>query len=82
VISTLFFSRTTPFTASATDEVVRSVSMSTPPVSHHWRAIPAPMSGLFWWSAGDHIDREALIPEVAAGVLSAIGDVCTASRHR
>ncbi len=48
---TLFFSRHTVFTASATDEVGTSTTMSTPSRSNHWRTMPAPMSGLFWWSA-------------------------------
>jgi hypothetical protein len=48
VTSTLFFSRATALTARATEEFGKSTSMSTPPVSHHWRAIEAPISGLFW----------------------------------
>src|SRR3954454_17267819 len=48
---TLFFSRTTDCTASATDDVGTSSSMSTPSRSNHWRAIDTARSGLFWWSA-------------------------------
>jgi hypothetical protein len=38
----------TPLTASATDEFGTSRIMSTPSRSNHWRAMLAPMSGLFW----------------------------------
>lgn len=37
--------------ASATAELVRSVTMSTPSLSYHPRRMPTPTSGLFWWSA-------------------------------
>src|SRR5580658_1203346 len=47
----LFFSRVTPCTASATDEVGTSRITSTPSRSYHWRAIDTARSGLFWWSA-------------------------------
>jgi len=46
----LFFSTAIVLTASATAEFGTSVTMSTP-WSNHCRAIPAPTSGLFWWSA-------------------------------
>ena len=46
-----FFSRVIWFTASATDEVGTSTIASTLSVSNHWRAMLAPTSGLFWWSA-------------------------------
>ncbi len=49
--NTLFFSRTTDCTASATEEVGTSSSTSTPSRSNHWRAIDTARSGLFWWSA-------------------------------
>ena len=45
---TLFFSRTTDCTASATDEVGTSSSISTPSRSNHWRAMETARSGLFW----------------------------------
>ena len=48
---TLFFSFTTPFTASATEEVGTSTITSTPSRSNHCRAMLEPTSGLFWWSA-------------------------------
>src|SRR3954466_8603459 len=47
----LFFSRVTWLTASATDEVGTSTITSTLSTSYHWRAIDEPTSGLFWWSA-------------------------------
>ena len=47
----MFFSRTTPCTASATDDVGTSRITSTPSRSIHWRAIETARSGLFWWSA-------------------------------
>jgi hypothetical protein len=50
-IATLFFSRTMSPTASATAEFGRSTIMSTPSTSSQRRAMPAPTSGLFWWSA-------------------------------
>ena len=48
--NTLFFSRAMPLMASATEEVGTSTIASTP-WSYHWRAMLAPTSGLFWWSA-------------------------------
>ena len=48
---TLLSCRVTPFTASATAEFATSRIMSTPSRSIHCRAMLAPMSGLFWWSA-------------------------------
>ena len=50
-ISTLFFSRVTWFTASTTEDVGTSTITSTLSTSYHWRAMPDPTSGLFWWSA-------------------------------
>ena len=38
-------------TANPTAEFVRSAITSTRSISNHCRAIAAPMSGLFWWSA-------------------------------
>src|SRR5450830_438334 len=46
-----FFSPATLPTAIATLEVGTSTIMSTPSVSYHSRALVAPTSGLFWWSA-------------------------------
>ena len=46
--NTLFFSRVTSLTASATAEFGTSTIMSTWSTSYHWRAMPAPTSGLFW----------------------------------
>lgn len=48
---TRFFSRASACTASATEELVRSVIISTASVSNQVRAIDTPRSGLFWWSA-------------------------------
>src|SRR5581483_9233915 len=48
---TLFFSRVTSATASATLEVGTSTMASTWSTSNHCRAILEPTSGLFWWSA-------------------------------
>ena len=50
-MTALFFSRPMPETASATAEFDRSMIRSTPSRSNHWRAVPAAMSALFWWSA-------------------------------
>src|SRR5262249_38040173 len=47
----LFFSRATPVTASATDDVGTSIMRSTPSRSYHWRAIVTARSGLFWGAA-------------------------------
>src|SRR5436305_11142671 len=47
----LFFSRVTWLMASTTDEVGTSTITSTLSTSYHWRAMLAPISGLFWWSA-------------------------------
>ena len=49
--NTLSFSRVTSLTASATEEVGTSKIASTPSWSYQRRAIAAPTSGLFWWSA-------------------------------
>src|SRR5215470_5963521 len=49
--NTLFLSRVTWLTASATDDVGTSTMASTLSVSYHWRAMLEPTSGLFWWSA-------------------------------
>ena len=49
--TTLFFSRAMSPTASATAELGMSTIMSTPSFSYQRRAMPVPMSGLFWWSA-------------------------------
>ena len=49
--NTLFFSFVTAAMASATEEVGTSSTISTPSRSYHLRAIFAPISGLFWWSA-------------------------------
>jgi hypothetical protein len=46
-----FFSLDRPCTASATEDVVSSMMVSTFSVSYHWRAILEATSGLFWWSA-------------------------------
>ena len=53
----LFFSRATSLTASATDGG-RHVGdqRRRRRRSYHWRAMLEPTSGLFWWSAGDHLD--------------------------
>jgi hypothetical protein len=37
--------------ASATAELVRLITMSTPSLSYQPRRMPTPTSGLFWWSA-------------------------------
>ena len=50
-ITTLFFSRAMPCTASATAELVRSAMAVTPSRSNHSRALAAPTSALFWLSA-------------------------------
>ena len=50
-MKTLFFSFVTWLIASATDDVTPSVIMSTWSRSYHCRAMAAPTSGLFWWSA-------------------------------
>ena len=62
---TLFFSRAMPLIASATEEVGTSTIASTP-WSYHWRAMLAPTSGLFWWSACEHLDGEAAIRRISA----------------
>ncbi len=49
-MSTFLRSREISRTASAVDEVTRSVIMSTLSTSYHWRAIVEATSGLFWWS--------------------------------
>jgi hypothetical protein len=46
----LFFSRAIWLTASPTEEVGTSMIRSTP-WSYHCRAMFAPTSGRFWWSA-------------------------------
>ncbi len=51
LMKALFFSRVTWLMASATEEVGTSKIASTPSRSYHCRAIEAPTSGLFWWSA-------------------------------
>ena len=48
---TLFFSRTSPFTAMAMALLFTSRMASTPSRSNHCRATFMPTSGLFWWSA-------------------------------
>ena len=48
---TLFFSRVSSATASATDEAARLSVISTPSRSYHWRAMFNATSGRFWWSA-------------------------------
>ncbi|MFK4406238.1 hypothetical protein ABH991_003272 [Bradyrhizobium ottawaense] len=48
---TLFFSALMPATASAIDEFGRSKIASTLSFSYQRRAMPIPMSVLFWWSA-------------------------------
>src|SRR6476661_2766770 len=50
-MSIFFFSFDSSCTASATDEVVSSVIMSTPSASYQRRAIAVARSGWFWWSA-------------------------------
>ena len=50
-MNALPLSRVTWFTASATPEFGVSKIASTLSTSYHWRAIPDPTSGLFWWSA-------------------------------
>ena len=46
-----FFSAATLAMASAVPELVPPISMSTPCVSNHSRALAAATSALFWWSA-------------------------------
>ena len=46
--NTLFLSRMSSLTASATDEVGTSAMASTLSTSNHWRAMLKPISGLFW----------------------------------
>ena len=62
---TLSRSRTRLFTASAIAELLNSSSASTP-WSSHWRAIPAPMSALFWWSAVRTSTCRPRLPAVSA----------------
>ena len=50
-MSIFFFSFDSSCTASATDDVVNSVIMSTFSVSYQRRAMAPARSGLFWWSA-------------------------------
>ena len=56
-----FFSFATEFTASATDEVGTSMMTSTPSRSYHCRAMAAPTSGLFWWSAAMTCTSKAVL---------------------
>ena len=51
VTKTLSLSLPIWLTATATEEVATSKIASTPPWSYHRRAMAAPTSGLFWWSA-------------------------------
>ena len=46
-----FFSCATLAIARLVPELVPPISMSTPCVSNHSRALAAATSGLFWWSA-------------------------------
>src|SRR6202030_2603223 len=55
---TLFSCRATPLTASATDEFATSRIMSTPSRSIHWRAMLAPMSGLFLIVGASDLDLQ------------------------
>ena len=47
----LCFSAATLAMARLVPELVPAISMSTPLVSNHSRALEAATSGLFWWSA-------------------------------
>ena len=51
LMCSLSFCFATPATARATELVGTSRIMSTPSRSYHCAAMPAPRSGLFWWSA-------------------------------
>ncbi|MNT23774.1 hypothetical protein D3C72_1592080 [compost metagenome] len=51
LMATLLRSLARVNTAPAMAELFRSMIMSTPSASHHWRALVPPMSALFWWSA-------------------------------
>lgn len=51
LMNTRFLSRVSCVTASATDDALPSAMTSTFCVSIHLRAMFAPISALFWWSA-------------------------------
>ena len=50
-MKSFFFSCATLAIARPVPELVPPISMSTPCVSNHSRALAAATSGLFWWSA-------------------------------
>src|SRR5690606_28647553 len=71
-----FLSAATLTTASATDELVRSVIMSTRFTSNHSRALLAAMSALFWWSASrTTIGRSRTLPPMSSTAMrTAVSD--------
>ncbi len=63
-------------TASATEDVVSSVIMSTPSTSYQRRAMAAARSGLFWWSAEitSTFWPSTLPPKSSTAILAASND--------
>ena len=83
-MSIFFFSLDSSCIASATDEVVSSVIMSTPSTSYQRRAIEVARSGLFWWSA----ETTSIFwpstspPKSSIAILAASNEHFRRSRHR
>ena len=83
-VDLLLLAWTSSCTASATDEVVSSVIMSTPSASYQRRAIEVARSGLFWWSAVtiSIFWPSTSPPKSSIAIRRLRPNICRRSRHR